>query len=465
MLDQSHFLPSNDYAAAGGALSGRTTAARSGAGAPPSNTAPGNCNSGDRGGKPLVLKAGLDSLYLSYYGRVYGDMQRRLDAKKEQACESDLGLRAQAQILLADERLEVASHGRKGYRFVLRNTDFDLGIADRPGTKFPQAYCKVSSACLLRDGQEEAVRKLTAIIDALIERDGSGPNVSRVDLYVDACEPFDLDSMNRSDWVCRARDIQDFGSVAKRTGFVFGRRGVILARIYDKTEEIKHSGKDYWKVVWHQAGWEPPKRVIRVEFQLRGEALKSLGFQSLDKLFTEAGQLWRYCTTEWLRLAVPVEGDTTRSRWPTHPAWQTIAELAWDGSETAKRVDVHIARAPRDEVLISRFVSAITGVMAKYDIADPFFANTKLLGKAVDFHDGMYFVRDEGFEDHLRKKAALKAKQWHLPFHDYLEKGEEQFKEAERKAYQRTKRNLRDKSDDWDQDWDADIPGLDGDQE
>ena len=49
----------------------------------------------------------------------------------------------------------------------------------------------------------------------------------------------------------------------------------MLARIYNKSEEIKTTGKEWFKTIWLDNGWEGKKDVWRIEFQLRRKALGS----------------------------------------------------------------------------------------------------------------------------------------------------------------------------------------------
>ena len=212
-------------------------------------------------------------------------------------------------------------------------------------------------------------------------------------------------------------------------------------------------------------GWQPGQRVIRTEFQLRNAVLKTLGFGSLDRLIAEPGALWRYCTSDWLRLAIPDPRDATRSRWETHPAWVMLAEQGFAGETIAKRVNVPMTNVPDDEVIYSRHVSSVSSWMAKHNITDPELAAQDLFDRCANHHDSLMFVREEGFIDHVKRKAAHKAKGWNKRFGDSVECDDEAFRRAQRKEYQRRKRNERDKSDDWVQDWDVHIPGLDGDEE
>lgn len=57
------------------------------------------------------------------------------------------------------------------------------------------------------------------------------------------------------------------------SGFSFGR-GEVAARMYDKTREIRTGGKLWFHAVWRAGGADPEAPVWRLEFQLRGEALR-----------------------------------------------------------------------------------------------------------------------------------------------------------------------------------------------
>lgn len=438
-------------------LSARTNPASDGAGAPPSNTAPANCSSNGEGPSGLILCAGVDSLYLSYRGRLLGDVARKLDRKKEAAASEEPGLDLLAQMAVAGHTFEVMPYGRGKFQYVLRDPSFDIQLSNRIKSRLPVAYCQVSSACLLSLGVEAATERLGRVLGELLETDGAPASVSRCDLYVDAVEPFDLDQLERGDWVCRARDINDYGTVSHRTGFVFGRGGDISARVYDKTVEIQRSGKDYMKTVWHEAGWQPGQQVIRTEFQLRGSVLKALGFGTLDRLIAEPGALWRYCTTDWLRLAVANPNDATRSRWETRPAWRMLSQWGFTGETSAARVNVPMSNVPDDEVIYSRHVSSVSSWMAKHNITDPELAAQDLFDRCANHHDSLMFVREEGFIDHVKRKAMHKAKGWNKRFGSTIERDDEAFRHAERRTYQRRKRNERDKSAD---EWDIDLSDL-----
>ncbi|MFP3354916.1 hypothetical protein R0K04_26565, partial [Pseudoalteromonas sp. SIMBA_153] len=63
----------------------------------------------------------------------------------------------------------------------------------------------------------------------------------------------------------------------KLTGFTFGAGGEFSARLYDKTEEIKNSKKDFFNDVWRESGWDGETTIWRLEFQPRQAPVKEFG--------------------------------------------------------------------------------------------------------------------------------------------------------------------------------------------
>lgn len=138
-------------------------------------------------------------------------------------------------------------------------------------------------------------------------------------------------------------------------GIRFGRTDVV-ARIYDKREELQQKGsvdkRAREEAVWTKNGWNGTAPVTRVEFQLRGEALTELGardpescgvhpktgellgakyemheFREAMKLPEYVPRLWSTCL-EWLWLGVPEEG-VARSRWKEDQRWTVLRNVKW----------------------------------------------------------------------------------------------------------------------------------------
>lgn len=421
-----------EEAPAGGAQRRRP---ESSPGAPPSNTAPGNSKGGGEGGFRL-LRYGIDSLYVSYRGKLYREQANAL-----------FRLRALAQSNLdRDQTLATYSHGghhfmvsgrrTPKFAYLLDSPCYHLSLASAGGGLMPMAYVQVKSAWLTEHGVRGVVDELTEIIEKLgvIEE---GPTISRTDLFVDAVTGLELGTLRRHNWVTRARTIDDYGGSLCSTGFVFGRGGNIVCRFYDKTEEIKKSGKEYLKVLWSQEGWDPGETVHRLEFQLRGDGLRQFGISEVERLLEQCAGLWRYCTGYWLKLVVPNPEDDTRSRWPVHPVWICLHEAPWEGAGTATRIGAVTHNIPPTAHLASRSLSALVGVMVAQSIEDPEEGVQVQYQLMKDHYDGFAFISGADFNGVVKEKVRLKRRAYGVPHPESLKSRDELLSEAAAEEYRK----------------------------
>ena len=138
------------------------------------------------------------------------------------------------------------------------------------------------------------------------------------------------------------------------TGFTIGR-GDVVARIYDKREELQLDCSQHKapaeEARWRSGGWDGQSKVTRVEFQLRGEALKELGCRTLDAVHDPAtgevttlpnylGRIWATCLN-WVRLAKREKTRTGRmkplTRCSNDPRWEVLAHATWGRAAPIKR--------------------------------------------------------------------------------------------------------------------------------
>jgi hypothetical protein len=137
------------------------------------------------------------------------------------------------------------------------------------------------------------------------------------------------------------------------TGLTMGR-GDVVARIYDKREELRAMSphkKDAEEARWQAAGWAGDTNVTRVEFQLRGEVLRELGCRSLDSVHDpETGELttlpamlpriWTTCL-RWVRLVKRQKTKTGKpvpiTRCPEDDRWIALRAASWGYSAPIKR--------------------------------------------------------------------------------------------------------------------------------
>lgn len=146
-------------------------------------------------------------------------------------------------------------------------------------------------------------------------------------------------------------DAGDFSYGLKRTGLCFAPKGTLSCLIYEKSRELRRSGKQWFEDKWLANGWEEGQVVWRVEFRFEREALHELsqgdafhGLEDVYDLPAKIPVLWAYAAGQvgggadgwpdgWLRYVVPGK-DTKRSRWPVHPTWELIQGAFQGACET-----------------------------------------------------------------------------------------------------------------------------------
>jgi len=362
-------------------------------GASLSNTAPYNSNNTLPDGFRL-LRLAVDSLYLSYPGDLHHGVHTRLDELKVKAQSPDITEQVQAQFVVGTHIFEVKDKGAGLFPFVLDDNAYRLQFS-RPGKKLPMAYVKVSAEYLAFKGPRAVQEELEVLLSEFGEITGRNM-VSRIDLAADFSSPCIMDSWHRSAWVTRAVEIDNYARNQEFTGWSIGMSGIIGARLYDKTKEIKHSGKFWAENLWLPAGWEPGQQVWRLEFEFKRDYLKERQLSSLESVLVNLNGLWRYATTEWLRLTEPNPADSTRARWPTHPLWVALASVDWEttGGVLLKRFTN--ARMPDEKRLFSMVFSSLASYMAIHQIEDKNVAIDGLLGEmhehfqSIAFHQGLH---------------------------------------------------------------------------
>jgi hypothetical protein len=132
------------------------------------------------------------------------------------------------------------------------------------------------------------------------------------------------------------------GRDLRRTGFTIGKSSVRL-RVYDKTEELSLARNDGDKrdeehARWRAAGWEGGA-VTRVEFQMRGDALKEMEAREPQDLLGRLDAIWAYATRKWTRLVD--RGSATRAdRCATDSRWIAVQSVVFGRvmGEIAQRV-------------------------------------------------------------------------------------------------------------------------------
>jgi hypothetical protein len=359
----------------------------------------------------------VDSLYLSYPGQMGRHVAQVLQERKDAAQAFDERIQATATYCNGEHDFTVLGRGRGRFAFVLEDGWFHIQLSNASALVLPLAHVQVRSEYLTAVGMEAAIDEL----DRLLPEFGhvSGPaKLSRIDLFVDFVTDLDLTGLPGGHWVkrCRKRDIHEDRDYV--TGITFGAGNEVSARLYDKTVELKKSGKDYLKPLWRAQGWEEGQTVWRMEFQVRREGLpEGLKIPASDTV-PLLGSLWVYLTTEWLRLCVPSDSDETRTRWPVHPFWEGLAQV-WDvAPEAAPLVRAEKNRAPSNEAIFKSGLWGLSSFMGREGIHSLDEGLGEFLHSLQTFFDSPQSAEKVGLAQYLEGKARAKARRYNVRMQD-----------------------------------------------
>lgn len=230
-----------------------------------------------------VLRVGVDSLYLSAYGKLYEPWKDKLEALKELAQSSEPAQRAQAQLKIGGHLFEVMGSGTRFYAFVLADNLFHIQLGKGEGNTGRLAYVQVRAEYLAHADLSTIVQDLTFILNTL-SKVQSDLLVGRADLCIDFVPPCPMDGWSHRAWVTRARDMQPHYRHQKLTGWSIGK-GSMSGRLYNKLLEIQQkSGSVYFFELWKAKGWTGEEDVWRLEAQFGREVLEQLGVRSPESL-------------------------------------------------------------------------------------------------------------------------------------------------------------------------------------
>lgn len=150
------------------------------------------------------------------------------------------------------------------------------------------------------------------------------------------------------------------------SGYRFGS-GDLLARVYSKSLQAR---TDYGAPLTLDAYGNPTGHVIRVEFQVRADALATMdvGAGDLRNWYTLAQHLpavWRYLSGAWLTLREASDTETVRNR-ALDPLWREVVAAFDPRTDGTSGVVVRCERAPLADVgqLLTQAIGCIVSAAA-----------------------------------------------------------------------------------------------------
>jgi hypothetical protein len=263
-----------------------------------------------------LLNAGVDSLYLSARAEV-GEWFVALRSSRTTA-------EAVGKPVPYPEidgfRFDVLPHGRNAYPVVLRSEQLTILVTDRRNR--PTFSFQLGSAFIQTVGVDVAWKTALRLASSIAGVTITDVKVSRIDIFADF-----------ADWRLYHSDLRGLIRHAKPRTYGEPEPGQfetiqvgttpLLVRLYRKDLELKARG-GFADVFW--GGYEGP--VVRVEVQASSDHLRRYGFGSVERLLCSLGDIWRYATSEFVRLLEP--GDGRQEFWPERSEWAEVRRVGFD---------------------------------------------------------------------------------------------------------------------------------------
>ncbi len=325
-----------------------------------------------------VLRAGLDTVEISYAGEISDEVAAELDRLKEHAQLSDSPQKIGMGLL--DFYVQPKSFSL--WRWRITHPFFSIVARPKAAAGGVVAQVRYSAFGLANEPVESLAFHTRLALDKLGNLTELA--VSRADVCVDfqGWGPTPAEAANV---VCAAAYRGTHGKEGSVETFQFGKK--TLLRIYNKSEELAVSGKEWLYDVWGQSdAFEREAAVWRVEFQASREVLKELGIVSSAVLFANPGALLDY-GLRWAQMRVP-DGGVNKTRWEE--------DVRWTALRTASFVGVLLQRSVRVPELMSldRTISVLIGAAAT---AGAYFGTTDYMGalQQLSFAAEVHMIHEE----------------------------------------------------------------------
>ncbi len=300
---------------------------------------PTNVKSEVVGVESRVLASGIDTLELAI-DLEWGDAKTFGKLTELKAAAKALSKDASGMVTFTPEGtpfiFTVKPNGSEGYEWILVSRDFYLRIGNWLSPKSrPSVMARFSSEALWLHGPDAMLQRLVELF-ATLGAAVNGIKVSRVDLCADVL-------IDESIWVrelldqlvTRARKKSPYFDGDAMEGIKVGR-GDVVCRMYDKPREIRtQSHKDWMYDIWKVERVPAGGVVVRVEYQLRREALKERGIDSFEDLKANLPEVWAYCTQSWLKVQENADKHHTQQE-PTE--WWKVVQAGFAGAQDANAV-------------------------------------------------------------------------------------------------------------------------------
>lgn len=307
-----------------------------------------------------ILRAGLDTLEVSFDGSLDFFKRAPLDALKLKAQELNEGL----PYSLGNKEFCFSPKGLGPFAYLFSSRDFDLRVSRSFDEKMPNASVRLNAYGLATINAEQMLNHAALCLQDLGDFREHG--LSRMDYAVDYQLWVPTYDEMRS-VVCKSRYRPVFPNIENPETFYFGQ-GDKMLRVYDKSRQAVARNKPFWFAVFDECeSYDHTLPVWRCECQVRRQLLRELGVATSESLFRNGPEAVFDWVMHWAELRVP-NGDKKTTRWPVDPRWEELRSVASE-SKTLMRAR-HVSRLLEAEKLAGRVVGLAATLGAHENVRD-----------------------------------------------------------------------------------------------
>lgn len=358
------------------------------------------------------------------WGEGWGTLSESLKAAKQQAADGELDL---VPLVLGGVLLVVRPHGRRAgsgsgpyFAFQFEHAGLRFAVMNRnaPENATPNVFADYGSVALMDSGFNACHNQAMALIRAL------GGEVlcdllSRADVCADlpgvSVSEF-TQALNERRWITRARKVAVYYDGAEPTGISFGMGGAVSCRIYDKLTESRHDERKFSLLVERRWGFVP-ESAVRVEFQLRRDALTSLGVRTVADYIRCRAEICAYLCENWLRMAAdPVDRENNHQTLAENaPLWDAVRTSfsAW-ASPPSEKIVRNTRKPLRSEGLLRQAAGCLVSAVVRsndagvlYDTGKMYRTCSRLLWATLNHMDLEKVQIDKSLRWHASGPSAL----------------------------------------------------------
>lgn len=303
----------------------------------------------------------IDSFFFSVdiedYSTNNAELLRKLQEAKDEA---QIDRLKEIKVDFGGRKFKIMPNGSRFHSYILHNDNLEIKLArhrSRSKNNYPVAI-RLKSLYLWEKGFLNAYMETIGFIEDTIKGAIVGNKISRADLCCHTDELFPTADLEV--WRGRFRKIEIFTYNRCINAFVFGsfNENNIMCRIYDKTLEIKSSGKTWFNKIWQSEGMNV-NNVWNVEFQVGRKFFKEHNIESSQDFILKMRGIWEKLTGDWINL-INLDNDR-KSRCTVKDEWINI-----QGAYLDFCLQKPVKREKQKNYDAKKLIPLIVGVLTTY---------------------------------------------------------------------------------------------------